>query len=404
MTDKITNNSESFTAALDDYNNGKLADAARKCRKILAQTVDDFDALYLLGGIVLKRGNSLRAVDLFQQAIASRSSDANAHLNLGRALYQLGKLELSVSAYRNAINIQPNFSYAIELLDSTSSEIKQIDEAIRSFEKNGCGPSIKFSKSEQDKHIPDITRINKAERLYKHFGYLIVEDLFSEKTIDKLYTDFIREYSQYFTDSVFEDARKVGDKRVMVTVKLQDSYNNPEFYANPLLMPLLARLLGRDLIYYSLGSVTSLPGAKAQQVHRDHSALFEGETLNEEAVPSFAVTVGIPLIEMNEMNGTTRVYGRTHRNDRDLTAEDIKKGISPIIKKGSCLLFDYRVMHEGTPNVSNNIRPLMYNIYTRPWFRDYKNYSKQSPMIISDEEFSKIPEMYHNLINWTRQI
>jgi len=50
-----------------------------------------------------------------------------------------------------------------------------------------------------------------------------------------LYDDFESEYSRYFADKAFDDALQVGDKRIMVTLKLQGPFNNPEYYTNPLL-------------------------------------------------------------------------------------------------------------------------------------------------------------------------
>lgn len=402
MINKTPNESIAYAAAEDNFLSGKLREATQICNRILADQPGNPDALHLLGGIALRMGNPFRAAELIQKSIELRPGDANAHMNLGRALYQQGKLEEAVCSYRKAIKIQHNLADARKLLESTRSEIKRLDETVRSLDKSAQGPSIRFSHEEKKKRIPDPETLNRAARLYRHFGYLIIEDLFSEQFVSELYDDFESEYSRYFADKAFDDALQVGDKRIMVTLKLQGPFNNPEYYTNPLLMPLLARLLGRDFILFSLGAVVSLPGAQLQRTHRDHRPLFEGEDLGE-TLPSCAITLGIPLIEMNDVNGTTRVYGKTHRNQGELSEKDRKNGISPIIRKGSCILFDYQLFHEGTPNSSRNVRPLMYNIYSRPWFHDCQNYSKQAPMVIPDGEFAKIPEAHRHLFMRTRQ-
>lgn len=403
MTYMNSSDSIAFIAARDSFQSGELHKAAQICKKILTDEPDNFDALHLQGVIAMRMGNPYSAAELIGKSLEQQPGEATAYMNLGLALYQQGKLGEAVSAYRNAIKLQHNLSDARTLLETTRSEIKHLDEVVRSLDKSDQGPSIIYTPEERRKRTPDQTTLNLAARLYKHFGYLIIEDIFSELFVNELYDSFKGEYSQYFADKVFKDSLKVGDKRTMVTVKLNGGFSNPEYYANPLLMPLLMRLLGRDLILFSLGAVVSLPGAQAQRTHRDHRSLFEDEAVDA-MLPSFAVTIGIPLIDMNEDNGTTRVYGKTHQNQNELSDKDKKNGINPIIKKGSCMLFDYRLFHEGTPNNSSNVRPLMYNIYSRPWFRDCQNYSKQVPMEISDDEFLQIPEEHRHLLSWCRSV
>jgi ectoine hydroxylase-related dioxygenase (phytanoyl-CoA dioxygenase family) len=235
-------------------------------------------------------------------------------------------------------------------------------------------------------------------RLYKHFGYLVLEDLFASHFIDQLNNYFSGKYAKYYEDRMYGDALRVGNRRHMVTVALEGKFNTPELYANTFVMPILYRLLHKDLILYSLGAVVSLPGAKLQHTHRDNYSLFEIDGLDN-ILPSYAITLGVPLIDMNDTTGTTRFYGTTHRRHGWLLSEqERQKGIKPDIRKGSCVLFDYMVFHEGTPNNSDKVRPLIYNIYTRPWFRDIANYNKQKPLNISDEELLKIPDQYRYLL------
>jgi len=393
-----TSNAASISVALERCKTGNYRIAAEICQKILSTDPENFDATHLLGGIALRLGDPTKATELLYKAITLQPNDANARMNLGRSLYELGRLEKAASSYRKAIDIQHNFTYAKELLHTVMVEINQLDNMIESFDNSAQASSLRFSEEEKNKKTPDITTVNRAEKLYRHFGYLIIEDLFSEQFVSDLYNDFESEYPQYLNNKSFDDALDVGDKRIMLTVKLQGAFNNSLYYANPLLMPLLSRLLGNNLILLSHGAVRSLPGAKRQHTHRDHIPLFEGEFTGE--IPSFAVTLGIPLIDMNEVNGTTRVYGKSHKNNL-LPDSALEDGISPTIRKGSCMLFDYRLLHEGTPNNSSNMRPLMYNIYSRPWFRDCQNYSKQNPLQITEAEFSKIPEEHHYLFTWS---
>ena len=85
----------------------------------------------------------------------------------------------------------------------------------------------------------------------------------------------------------------------------------------------------------------------------------------------------IPLLEMNEIHGTTALWPGSHRDE---TRASTESGDEPLVREGSCVLWDYRLRHCGTPNRSAMPRPLLYMTYCRPWFMDHKNYRKQIPL------------------------
>jgi ectoine hydroxylase-related dioxygenase (phytanoyl-CoA dioxygenase family) len=103
----------------------------------------------------------------------------------------------------------------------------------------------------------------------------------------------------------------------------------------------------------------------------------------------------VPLVEMNESSGTTRTFMGSHRADFDKSAYQ-----DPLVPVGSCLLMDYRLLHGGLANRSSKERPILYNVYCRPWFRDDLNFRRQSAIKISDEEFGRVPEALQNLFSW----
>ena len=56
----------------------------------------------------------------------------------------------------------------------------------------------------------------------------------------------------------------------------------------------------------------------------------------------------------------------------------LKPTNAPCLNKGSVLLFDYRVLHRGKANISNEKRPILVFTFAKPWFRDVLNFSKRS--------------------------
>ena len=94
------------------------------------------------------------------------------------------------------------------------------------------------------------------------------------------------------------------------TLVLRPPFNTPLLYANPLVFPIIQQILGRDCILGGFGAVFSLPGAPNQNVHRDFPGLFDRSV--DILIPSFAINLIVPLVELNDLNGTTRVWTGSH--------------------------------------------------------------------------------------------
>ena len=147
----------------------------------------------------------------------------------------------------------------------------------------------------------------------------------------------------------------------MITVDIDPPFERRELIANPLLVSVLKAAFEDDFILGAYGVVCSLQAAPRQHIHRDGANLFRQTALNR-LLPIVAVTVGIPLVEMNEINGTTALWPRSHR-DEALASTEIAD--EPLVREGSCVLWDYWLRHGGTPNRSAAPRPLLYMTYCR---------------------------------------
>jgi ectoine hydroxylase-related dioxygenase (phytanoyl-CoA dioxygenase family) len=261
-------------------------------------------------------------------------------------------------------------------------------------------PAVRVSGTEslQELQQPDPETVEQAFELFSTEGYLVLPEIFPPELIDKLHSSFLATYSHYCTHENHADALLVGNRRVMVTVRLEGPFNDPLLYAHPLILPILKRILGPELILSGLGAVVSLPGSADQQVHRDLSHLFGDETLDA-IIPCYALNLLIPLVEVNEENGMTRLWPGSHAVfDAHYTelAQQMPF-VDPPLAKGSCLLFDYRLIHLGRANRSPAPRPLLYNTYSRAWFRDPVNYTQQPPLVIPAQEKERIPAEHQNL-------
>jgi ectoine hydroxylase-related dioxygenase (phytanoyl-CoA dioxygenase family) len=236
--------------------------------------------------------------------------------------------------------------------------------------------------------------LHKASNCIRTEGALILEDIVDPVLIVEAREGFVEKYDRYLDGRQHDDALEVGDRRPMITVDLESPFDRPELLANSWLCPVLNAAFEDDFILGAYGVVCSLPGAARQHVHQDGGDLFPQAALNR-MLPIAAATVAIPLLEMNEINGTTALWPKSHRDDTRVSAES---GDEPLVREGSCVLWDYRLRHCGTANRSTVPRPLLYMTYCRPWFMDHKNYRKQAALRAPTGFLADLPEDLRRLL------
>jgi len=238
--------------------------------------------------------------------------------------------------------------------------------------------------------------LGRALEVFDGSGAVQIDGLFPKSLIKDLYEAYMAGVSEQKSSSLGAPYQ-VGENRMMVPLRLQPPFDNPDVFANPFLLDFLKKLLGDDLIINSFGSVIAYPGAKTQHTHRDHPMLFGSDELDSQ-VPPYAVTVLIPLIDLNSETGSTQLWEGSHRVGRlkELTGQ-------PTVSEpqaGSCLAFDYRIYHRGTPNLGESPRPVLYLVYSRPWFRDSKNFFNHFPLPITEDERAAFPEEHRPLLRF----
>ena len=81
-----------------------------------------------------------------------------------------------------------------------------------------------------------------------------------------------------------------------------------------------------------------------------------------------------PLIDVDIETGPTGVWLGSHRWARRTSAAARQTMTACSFQRGDCVLLDYRTLHTGLPNLSGRIRPIVYMVYTRPWFFDEVNH------------------------------
>ena len=194
------------------------------------------------------------------------------------------------------------------------------------------------------------------------------------------------------------------------------------------------------------GWIFSFPGAPDQPWHQDGTPLFptssSSQSINQQ-LPPYALNVFVPLQDADGAlaSGPTEFVVGSHRmdeatamraverhninnqrkeaatavvgcDDDDDDDDDLPPIVSPVLQRGDVLIYDYRICHRGTanltaahwmetnsssssiaynsissnhnsanddndPNGGGRVRTILYLMYARPWFREHLNFGTE---------------------------
>ncbi len=121
--------------AIRHYGEGRLPQAGKICRKILAEDPDQPTALSLLGVIAYAAGETDRGVELVSRAIAVKPDYAEAHNNLGNLLRDLGRLAEAEESYLRALDLKPEYAEAHNNLGAALFALGRHEDAAASYRR-----------------------------------------------------------------------------------------------------------------------------------------------------------------------------------------------------------------------------------------------------------------------------
>lgn len=146
--------------------------------------------------------------------------------------------------------------------------------------------------------------------------------------------------------------------------------------ANRLAVQVAALAAGVPLQLTLTNANTILPGSEPQNLHRDHGNLWKDVAQSHR--PAY-VSVHVPLVDMDEKNGSTEVWPGTHRlahegsvpsDDAQLEAQaKVSPPLQVTCPAGGIILRDGRAWHRGMPNFSEAPRIMISMIYAAYWSR-----------------------------------
>ena len=125
---------ETLGRAVTCQQQGRLRDAERLCREVLAVKPGDHDAQHLLGLLCHQQGRSGEAIELLGALIARRA-DAPALSNYGLVLQDLKRHGEALASYDQALKLKPDFADALNNRGTALIELGRHGEAVASFDR-----------------------------------------------------------------------------------------------------------------------------------------------------------------------------------------------------------------------------------------------------------------------------
>ncbi|HXQ40400.1 MAG TPA: tetratricopeptide repeat protein [Candidatus Udaeobacter sp.] len=126
---------EQFAAALRHHQLGRLSEAERLYRQILAVDPGHAQSMHLLGVIAHQSGRNDVAVDLIEKAISLNGRVPDFHSNLGGILKDQGRLTEAVACYRRALALKPDFAEVHNNLGTALKDQGKLAEAATCYER-----------------------------------------------------------------------------------------------------------------------------------------------------------------------------------------------------------------------------------------------------------------------------
>jgi ectoine hydroxylase-related dioxygenase (phytanoyl-CoA dioxygenase family) len=283
------------------------------------------------------------------------------------------------------IGLQGDYGPALRLFEEKYGENAAIEESPYSH------LSVKYS---------DEKVLERALEIYHENGAVLIEDMFTQPLIQKLNTAFMERYKD-FKNNELGDPNFVGNKRFTVPLSVQAPFSDTDLIANPVMMDLLAEVMGVPPIVNAFGSVVTFAGANSQHIHREHPLLFASNDANAD-LPTIAVTVLIPLVDLDESKGGTQLWEGTHKK----VELDEPEGESTIVytKAGSALIVDYYTFHGGMSCKSEGMRPMLFISYSQAWFRDTLAFESHVACGITDVGEQQIPEEHREMFRFATKV
>jgi predicted O-linked N-acetylglucosamine transferase (SPINDLY family) len=131
----VTGEQDLLETALLHYRVGRLDEAERLYREVLARDPGHVQAMFHLGVLALQAGRHDDAIAMLARATALAPDNAACHANLGEAQRRRGLLEPSVDSFLKAMSLNPDLAEPVYSLARVLQERGAIDGALAYYRR-----------------------------------------------------------------------------------------------------------------------------------------------------------------------------------------------------------------------------------------------------------------------------
>jgi hypothetical protein len=215
-----------------------------------------------------------------------------------------------------------------------------------------------------------VDALNQAQQAaFDHVNKLISSGIIKETSINWIAENNELQYLKkkvYYYDNIMNISLGKGryDYQWGLTLGI---FSRPEIYFPSPIKELVIKGLHKDF-HQHIGTLPLLPHTEEGDWHRDTLPLFTDNKLNL-SLPPWFYTLLIPLVDISQENGSTQFILGSHKCSFE-EANNLPK-LQVKTKKGSGILLDGRVFHRGMPNHTNEVRPMLYIVYEKNWYKSY---------------------------------
>lgn len=212
-------------------------------------------------------------------------------------------------------------------------------------------------------------------------GYAIIPNLVDPSILAELDHDL----SEAFEKTPFSCGNFYGTKTKRFGRALIRSRHSAALIQHELVLGIVERALSPwcDSVQLNLTQGIAVhPGAPGQLPHRDQD-MWPGPKGEME----YTINVIWPLTRFTADNGATRLWGYSHREEKDKYITD-QDTIAAEMEVGSVLLFLGSTLHGQGPNSSDEIRRALVVGYSLSWLKQFENQFLSYPREVA-RTFSK---------------
>lgn len=181
--------------------------------------------------------------------------------------------------------------------------------------------------------------------------------------------------------------------RYYLTLPWVPPFANAHVFANPTILGVLNRVFAQEYVLVQLGVDVPVKGSDYQEIHRDYRPLFTDDIVT----PLYALAVNFPLVEVTEENGPFQQARGTHVMGRDEALATVKRGEIPMesfyMKPGDVSIRTPLALHRGSPNRSDQPRPMVVMGYVMHWL-----HTPQVDVNVPRDYYESLPEATRKLL------